>query len=151
MSGWRPLPRHSGRIGAGSALYDVVYTSFALHHLPTEQKAEFFCRVAERLEKDGLLLLTDIVREEDESLPVYLGLGSLADIFITPLEADSAMIDDNISEFNAQVTRAIATLYKAHPTKINLGVEHILVPPAAKTDTDFETRMVRERHSHMAV
>jgi hypothetical protein len=51
------------------------------------------------------------------------------------------MIDDNISEFNAQVTRAIATLYKAHPTKINLGAEHILAPPAAKTDTDFETRM----------
>jgi hypothetical protein len=40
--------------------------------LSTEQKAEFFRRVAQRLEKDGLLLLTDIVREEDESLPVYL-------------------------------------------------------------------------------
>jgi SAM-dependent methyltransferase len=60
-------------LAADSALYDVVYTSFALHHLSTEQKAEFFRRVAQRLEKDGLLLLTDIVREEDESLPVYLG------------------------------------------------------------------------------
>src|SRR3981081_1286934 len=54
---------------------------------------------------------------------------------------DSAMIDDNISEFNAQVTRAIATLYKAHPTKMDLGAEHILVPPVAKTDSDFEARM----------
>jgi hypothetical protein len=51
------------------------------------------------------------------------------------------MTDDNIFEFNAQVTRAIAALYKAHPTKIDLGAEHILVPPAAKTDADFETRM----------
>jgi hypothetical protein len=51
------------------------------------------------------------------------------------------MVDDNISEFNAQVTRAIAALYKAHPTKIDLGAEHILVPPAAKADADFETRM----------
>ena len=51
------------------------------------------------------------------------------------------MIDDSISEFNAQVTRAIAALYKAHPTTIDLGAEHILAPPAAKTDTDFETRM----------
>jgi SAM-dependent methyltransferase len=57
---------------ADTGLYDVVYTSFALHHLSTEQKAEFFRRVAQRLAKDGLLLLTDIVREEDESLPVYL-------------------------------------------------------------------------------
>src|ERR1700724_2245126 len=48
-------------LAADSALYDVVYTSFALHHLSTEQKAEFFRRVAQRLEK-----------EEDESLPVYL-------------------------------------------------------------------------------
>ena len=57
---------------ADTGLYDVVYTGFALHHLSTEQKAEFFRRVAQRLEKDGLLLLTDIVREEDESLPVSL-------------------------------------------------------------------------------
>ena len=57
---------------ADTGLYDVVYTGFALHHLSTEQKAEFFRRVAQRLEKDGLLLLTDIVREEDESLPVHL-------------------------------------------------------------------------------
>jgi AdoMet dependent proline di-methyltransferase len=59
-------------LAADTGLYDLVYTSFALHHLSTEQKAEFFRRVAQRLEKDGLLLLTDIVREEDESLPVYL-------------------------------------------------------------------------------
>ena len=59
-------------VAADSGLYDVVYTSFALHHLSTEQKAEFFHRVAQRLAEDGLLLLTDIVREEDESLPVYL-------------------------------------------------------------------------------
>jgi hypothetical protein len=51
------------------------------------------------------------------------------------------MIDDNISEFNAQVTRAIAALYKAHPTKINLSADNILVPPAAKTDADYEARM----------
>ena len=39
----------------------------------TPASIAFFRRVAQRLEKDGLLLLTDIVREEDESLPVYLG------------------------------------------------------------------------------
>ncbi len=58
---------------ADTGRYDVVYTSFALHHLSTEQKAAFFHLVAQRLEKDGLLLLTDVVRGDDESLPVYLG------------------------------------------------------------------------------
>lgn len=51
--------------------FDVIHTSFALHHLPTEQKAEFFRRAAARLAEGGLLLLTDVMREEDESLPVY--------------------------------------------------------------------------------
>jgi SAM-dependent methyltransferase len=32
---------------ADTGFYDVVYTSFALHHLSTEQKAEFFHRVAQ--------------------------------------------------------------------------------------------------------
>jgi SAM-dependent methyltransferase len=51
--------------------YDVIYSSFALHHLPTAQKAEFFNLAAQRLEKGGLLLLVDVIREEDETLEIY--------------------------------------------------------------------------------
>lgn len=50
---------------------DVIHSSFALHHLPTAQKAEFFRRAAQRLTRGGLLLLVDVMREEDESLEVY--------------------------------------------------------------------------------
>lgn len=53
--------------------YDVIQASFVLHHLPLEQKTEFFRRVAQRLNPRGMLLLTDVVREEDESLDTYLG------------------------------------------------------------------------------
>lgn len=56
---------------AEGATYDVIHTSFALHHLPTEQKGEFFRLAARRLNEGGLVLLVDVVREEDESLPVY--------------------------------------------------------------------------------
>jgi SAM-dependent methyltransferase len=52
--------------------HDVIYSSFVLHHLPTNEKAEFFRRAAQRLAPNGLLLLVDAVREEDETLPVYL-------------------------------------------------------------------------------
>ena len=55
----------------GDVFYDVIYSSFALHHLPTAQKAEFFQRAAQRLHKGGLLLLVDVLREEDETLEVY--------------------------------------------------------------------------------
>jgi SAM-dependent methyltransferase len=52
--------------------YDVIHSSFALHHLPTEQKGEFFRRALLRLAPGGLLLLVDVVREEDESLDDYM-------------------------------------------------------------------------------
>lgn len=52
--------------------YDVIYTSFAVHHLTQKEKGEFFRLAATRLEKSGFLVMTDVVREEDETLPVYL-------------------------------------------------------------------------------
>jgi SAM-dependent methyltransferase len=55
-----------------TAPYDIIYSSFALHHLQTDQKAAFFNLVAQRLEPNGVLLLTDVVREDHENLPVYL-------------------------------------------------------------------------------
>ncbi|HEY8163428.1 MAG TPA: class I SAM-dependent methyltransferase [Methylocystis sp.] len=50
---------------------DVIYVSFALHHLATQAKAEFFQRATQKLTPGGLLLLVDVVREEGESLPAY--------------------------------------------------------------------------------
>ncbi|MCC3244711.1 class I SAM-dependent methyltransferase [Methylocystis sp. WRRC1] len=56
---------------AASGPQDIIYTSFALHHLPTPLKAEFFKAAAQKLNPGGLLLLVDVVREEDESLAEY--------------------------------------------------------------------------------
>jgi SAM-dependent methyltransferase len=52
--------------------FDVVFTSFALHHLATAEKEMFFQSACERLRKDGILLLIDTMREEGEERPVYL-------------------------------------------------------------------------------
>jgi len=54
---------------AGS--FDVIYISYALHHLATEDKAEFFLRAARCLANSGMLLLVDVTREEGESLEAY--------------------------------------------------------------------------------
>ena len=59
-------------LAADGETYDVVYSSFALHHLSTEQKGAFFRLVAQRLAQNGVFVLTDVVREADETLPVYL-------------------------------------------------------------------------------
>ena len=44
--------------------YDVIYSSFVLHHLATEQKGEFFQLASRRLAPGGMLLLVDTMREE---------------------------------------------------------------------------------------
>ncbi len=54
-----------------ASAHDVIYTSFALHHLSTERKAEFFKLAAQKLNPGGLLLLVDVTREEDQSLESY--------------------------------------------------------------------------------
>ena len=52
--------------------FDIVFTSYALHHLIREEKAEFFRLAHNALTEQGLLIIIDVMREPNESLPVYL-------------------------------------------------------------------------------
>jgi SAM-dependent methyltransferase len=62
----------SAALSAETGSYDVIHSSFALHHLRTQEKAQFFRQAAPRLKEGGLLLLVDVMREEDEGLEIYL-------------------------------------------------------------------------------
>jgi ubiquinone/menaquinone biosynthesis C-methylase UbiE len=55
----------------GAQRFDVIHSSYALHHIAPKGKAEFFRLAAKRLHRNGILLLADVMREDDESLPVY--------------------------------------------------------------------------------
>ncbi|MBM3577098.1 MAG: class I SAM-dependent methyltransferase [Alphaproteobacteria bacterium] len=65
---------HSDILSAlsGGATYDVIHSSFVLHHLATEDKAEFFRRASRALAPGGFLLLVDTMRQEDETRGDYL-------------------------------------------------------------------------------
>ncbi len=65
---------HSDMLSALSdgGTYDVIHSSFVLHHLSTEDKAEFFRRASHALAPGGVLLLVDTMREEDETREDYL-------------------------------------------------------------------------------
>lgn len=52
--------------------YDAIHSSFVLHHLSTEGKAEFFRRAARALAPGGVMLLVDTTREENETRDDYL-------------------------------------------------------------------------------
>jgi len=52
--------------------FDLIFSSFALHHLVSADKAVFFQLAYQKLHEHGLLVLIDVLREEDEDLRIYL-------------------------------------------------------------------------------
>jgi SAM-dependent methyltransferase len=59
-------------LSSGDEPFDVVFTSFAVHHLQTPEKAEFFRQAARRVAPGGLLVMIDVMREEGEGRAAYL-------------------------------------------------------------------------------
>jgi SAM-dependent methyltransferase len=52
--------------------FDVVFSSFALHHFSAIQKAEFFQSAHKTLNDGGILLLIDTMLDDGEERPSYL-------------------------------------------------------------------------------
>ena len=52
--------------------FDLIFSSFALHHLSAERKAVFFQSAYPRLTDAGMLLIVDTMRDDGEDRQVYL-------------------------------------------------------------------------------
>ncbi len=52
--------------------FDIVFSSFALHHLSSAGKAEFFTAAHQRLNRNGMLLFIDTMRQDGEDRSTYL-------------------------------------------------------------------------------
>lgn len=52
--------------------YDIVYSSYALHHLPTEGKQTLFTECRRILRANGALILVDVMRDEGQARQEYL-------------------------------------------------------------------------------
>ena len=52
--------------------FDLIFSSFALHHLSAERKAVFFQSAYPRLRDTGMLLIIDTMRDDGEDRQVYL-------------------------------------------------------------------------------
>lgn len=89
--------------------HDLIYISFALHHLTTEQKAEFFRLAAHKLAPGGLLLVADVVREEGQSLPDYLDAYSayLREVMVALDDAEREEIRQHIVSFDLPEPRSL--------------------------------------------
>jgi SAM-dependent methyltransferase len=71
-----PVELHKGDLLAGlrtsGEKFDIVFTSFALHHLATGEKSVFFQSAYQRLNENGVLLFIDTMRDDDEDRGLYL-------------------------------------------------------------------------------
>ena len=52
--------------------FDVIFTSFALHHLSAAEKSTFFHAACQKLNDDGILLVIDTMRDDGEDRSRYL-------------------------------------------------------------------------------
>ena len=52
--------------------FDVIFSSFALHHLSSAQKTEFFQSARERLNESGIVIVIDTMRDVGEERASYL-------------------------------------------------------------------------------
>ncbi|TMA07862.1 MAG: class I SAM-dependent methyltransferase [Deltaproteobacteria bacterium] len=71
-----PIELHQGdlleSLKASGERFDLIFSSFALHHLVSADKAVFFRLAYERINENGMFLMVDVMREEDEDPEVYL-------------------------------------------------------------------------------
>lgn len=71
-----PVELHKGdllsALRARNEKFDVVFTSFALHHLATGEQSVFFQSAYQCLTEDGVLLFIDTMRDDNEDRGLYL-------------------------------------------------------------------------------
>jgi len=84
-------------------MFDVVFTSYAIHHLSTEGKRQFFSLAADKLKDDGMLIYIDVMKENDEQdrksyIKSYLGH---VNQYWSGLEQDEVkFINEHISNYD---------------------------------------------------
>ncbi len=57
---------------APASHFDIVYSSYALHHLPTESKQKVFAECRRALRDSGCMILVDVMRDEGQERQEYL-------------------------------------------------------------------------------
>ena len=49
-----------------SSKFDIIFTSFAIHHLPKEGKQKFFNLAREKLTDQGILIYVDVMKDSEK-------------------------------------------------------------------------------------
>jgi SAM-dependent methyltransferase len=79
--------------------FDLVYSGFALHHLPIEGKQAFFMECRRILRPNGCVILVDVMREEGKARPEYLDdyNGSVATEWMALTRSERDQVQEHIT------------------------------------------------------
>lgn len=91
--------------------FDLILASFAIHHLTLEQKNDFLGQLKSILKPDGVFILVDIVRTENEGREAYIQryLDDLRQRWEALTPQEISMVEDHISSSDFPETQE--TLY----------------------------------------
>ncbi|MEQ9266682.1 MAG: class I SAM-dependent methyltransferase [Balneolaceae bacterium] len=114
--------------------FDVIYSSFAIHHLQDEGKKNFLKSCFNRLKAGGKIILIDILRSKEETISEYLE--KYIDIINTTWDAISASdkelifdhmrnydfpaVIDDFSDWVTETGFTISKRFDANPLNIML-------------------------------
>jgi cyclopropane fatty-acyl-phospholipid synthase-like methyltransferase len=92
--------------------FDVIMTSFVLHHLSLAQKDRVIEQISHLLKTKGVLVLIDIVRQEEEDREQYVRryLENMHQNWSALSSQDISIIENHISTYDFPETQT--TLYK---------------------------------------
>ncbi|MBE9040724.1 methyltransferase domain-containing protein [Oscillatoriales cyanobacterium LEGE 11467] len=93
--------------------FDVILASFALHHLSYEQKEQTIARLHELLNPDGVFLLADVVRPQEETRENYLHryLGNVRRDWQAVSAEEYASIEEHLLSKDFPETEATLTTF----------------------------------------
>ncbi|MBK1989964.1 methyltransferase domain-containing protein [Sphaerospermopsis aphanizomenoides BCCUSP55] len=88
--------------------FDVVFTSFALHHLQVEEKEDVIKNVQNLLKPGGFFILIDVVRQENEDRDSYVQryLGNVKKDWSLITPEEYKMMDNHISSSDFPETQS---------------------------------------------
>jgi SAM-dependent methyltransferase len=83
-------------------LADVVFSSFAVHHLSLDEKKRLFLACAKALRPNGLISLVDVAREEDQDRQSYLAsyIGAMRSQWICISDSDLDAACAHVQDFD---------------------------------------------------
>lgn len=86
--------------------FEIIYTSFAMHHLEDDQKVQLLQDCFDKLTDYGMLILIDIFRKEDATREEYIDqyFSMIRKEWAALDEKEKQLIYDHITEFDHPAT-----------------------------------------------